>query len=334
MDRQSPAITFSSRKFRRHGLIGFAILGLAAIGSPGKSLGWKSGQQEVERSADANKLPLELETLNVASRKMYADARTRELSTIPVVIIVSGDDLVLRKNGKRTVATTLPAEYHALKCVAHSTLALFTHLSFEPGKPIGAERSKTLADYRALLTAARPAVEKCGLGPASRDRQMRILDRALAFADKVMRDGQVSENDLAMFCRSERSDVMANGADAVTAQLSATHKQVMAWKADMTAEEWAGLRVIVCGGQTPRSENAAVQYFSRVLGEARGEGRRVVYAESLWDEEKAVNLLGTLRLDGKLSVAMFGDPYRLYRDLLADSARRAIDDILAPPVQK
>jgi hypothetical protein len=70
------------------------------------------------------------------------------------------------------------------------------------------------------------------------------------------------------------------------------------------------------------------------LGEARGEGRRVVYAESLWDEEKAVNLLGTLRLDGKLSVAMFGDPYRLYRDLLADSARRAIDDILAPPVQK
>jgi hypothetical protein len=45
-----------------------------------------------------------------------------------------------------------------------------------------------------------------------------------------------------------------------------------------------------------------------------------VYPEGLWDEEKAMNLLGTLRLDGKLSVAVFNDPFRMYRDLLADTA--------------
>ena len=83
--------------------------------------------------------------------------------------------------------------------------------------------------------------------------------------------------------------------------------------------------------QTPRVDNAAVQYFARLFGETRGEGRRVVYAEGLWDEEKAMNLLGTLRLDGKLSVAVFSDPFRMYRDLLADVARPAIDDILAAP---
>ena len=98
----------------------------------------------------------------------------------------------------------------------------------------------------------------------------------------------------------------------------------------MSPEEWASLTVIVQGNQTPRVENAAVQYFARLFGE-KGEGRRVVYAESLWDEEKALNLLGTLRLDGKLSVAVFDDKYRMYRDILADSARAAIDEILAAP---
>jgi hypothetical protein len=74
-----------------------------------------------------------------------------------------------------------------------------------------------------------------------------------------------------------------------------------------------------------------VQYFARQFGETRGEGRRIVYAEGLWDEEKAMNLLGTLRLDGKLSVAVFNDPYRMYHDLLADVARPIIDELLAAP---
>jgi hypothetical protein len=59
--------------------------------------------------------------------------------------------------------------------------------------------------------------------------------------------------------------------------------------------------------------------------------KRVVYAEGLSDEEQAVNLLGTRRIDGKLSVAVFNDPDRMYRDILADVARSAIDDILGSP---
>ena len=123
---------------------------------------------------------------------------------------------------------------------------------------------------------------------------------------------------------------MANGTGAVRAQLKATHKQVMEWKKDMTAKEWTALTVIVPGVQTARAENAAVQFFARLFGETAGEGRRVVYAESLRDEEKALDLLGTLRLDGKLAEAVFGDKFRMYRDFLADGVRAAIDEILAP----
>lgn len=276
-------------------------------------------------------LPAELEALNVASRKLYAGGRALELSTIPAVIIVSGDDLILRKKDKRVVATVIPPEFHALKCVAHSMLGLFAHLSYEPGKPLGEQRIKTLQEYRDILAAAGPAAEAFEFDADTLARQKRIISRGLVFIDAVLKAGQVSADDLAKYCRESRQDALANAAAAARAQLRATHRQVMEWKKDMTADEWNSLTVIVQGMQTPRVENAAVQYFARLFGGTRGEGRRVVYAESLWDEEKDMNLLGTLRLDGKLSVAVFNDHFRMYRDLLADAARSAIDDILAAP---
>jgi hypothetical protein len=306
---------------------GFLVLCVRGQTPDDKSKPGDAGQSAVTQ----NTVPEELQALNRATRKMYAGGRARELATIPIVIIVSGDDLILRKNGKRVVATVIPREYHALKCIAHSMLGLFTHLAHEPGKPLDEERIKTLKEYRDLLVAAGPAARTCGFDADTLARQERIIARGLAFIDAVLKDGQVSADDLAKYCRASRPDVLANAAAAARAQLVATHRQVMAWKKDMTAEEWSALTVIVQGMQTPRAENAAVQYFARLFGETNGEGRRIVYAEALWDEEQAMNLLGTLRLDGKLSIAVFGDPFRMYRDLLADVARPIIDEILAAP---
>src|SRR5438128_2124262 len=117
---------------RPYWLIGTLVVGLMVLSSPGQTSGEKpKAPAAAEHPGEAKTPAAELDTLNIASRKMYAGARTLELAAIPIVIIVSGDDLVLRKNGKRTVATVVPAEYHTLKSVAHSTLALFTHLSDE-----------------------------------------------------------------------------------------------------------------------------------------------------------------------------------------------------------
>lgn len=313
-------------------LVGILAVGLLVVCSHGQSPVDKPKDAGERRPAAAkNAVPEELEALNGATRKLYAGGRELELSAIPAVIIVSGDDLILRKNDKRVVVTVIPPEYHALKCVAHSMLALFGHLAHEPGKPLGEERIKTLKEYRNILAAAAPATERCGFDPETLARQKRIIERGLAFIDAVLKDGQVSADDLTKFCRASRPDALANAAASARAQLLGIHRQVMAWKKDMTAEEWGALTVIVQGAQTPRVDNAVVQYFARLFGETRGEGRRIVYAEGLWDEEKALNLLGTLRLDGKLSVAVFNDPFRMYRDLLADVARPLIDDLLAAP---
>jgi len=101
--------------------------------------------------------------------------------------------------------------------------------------------------------------------------------------------------------------------------LEATHAQVTAWRRDMSPREWDQLEVVIIGPHMPRENLVLTQYFLRLLHEPR-EGRRVVYAESLWEEKNALDLLGTHLLDGSVGEAFFGDYMRMHRDLLGDAA--------------
>ena len=57
----------------------------------------------------------------------------------------------------------------------------------------------------------------------------------------------------------------------------------------------------------------------RLLGE-KGEGERILYAEALFDESRALNLLGSYQLDTVIGSDFFEDPVSMHRDLLADGA--------------
>jgi len=110
------------------------VVGLAALVLHAQAPGEKPKPAAEVQPAEVKKtVPEELEALNRASRKLYAGGRARELSAVPAVILVSGDDLILRRGDKRSEVAVIPAEYHSLKCVAHATLALFAHLAHEPG---------------------------------------------------------------------------------------------------------------------------------------------------------------------------------------------------------
>jgi hypothetical protein len=70
-----------------------------------------------------------------------------------------------------------------------------------------------------------------------------------------------------------------------------------------------------------------VQYFARLLGE-EGEGQRIVYAEAIFDESRALDLLGTRLIDTRIGTAFFEDASRMHRDLLSDAAREYLDEVL------
>jgi len=95
----------------------------------------------------------------------------------------------------------------------------------------------------------------------------------------------------------------------------------------MTPDEWKALHVVVMVAHMPRDEELTVQYFQRLFDDPI-EGHRIICAEGLWEEPRALELLATHVIDGAAGVAFFGEYMRMHRDLLADAARAYIQNTL------
>jgi hypothetical protein len=265
--------------------------------------------------------------LNAAFRKAYAGAKQRMLADTGPLIVANGDTAVLVRNGSRQEAVVNAPSYHTVKAIAHVPLAIFVALT--PGEgPLPADRRATLTELRSLIPPARASLDTLKMPPATIVRQDRITAQSMAFIDDILATGRYTRAALESYTKKMAPLVLENAADATRAELDVLHAQVMAWRKAMTAEEWSKLKVLVVGPHMPREGLAAMQYFSKVLNEPQ-EGRRIVYAESLWEEPRALDLLGTHMLDGAVGEAFFGDFWRMHRDLLADAAKDYLDGLAA-----
>ena len=270
--------------------------------------------------------PAPLTALNDAFRAAYAEAKTRVLAASGPTLVVSGDNFVLLRDGRRTEANVATPVYDPVKTIAHIPLAIYVILTPGDGA-IGEDRFKTLAGLRALIPPAEASLDRVKLPAASLRRQKRIVTASLAYMDDVAARRQFTRASLVAFTRRLAPLVMENVAEATRAQLDATHAQVSAWRRELSPDEWARLHVVIEGPHMPREDLVVTQYFLRLLHESR-EGGRVIYAESLWQEPQALDLLGTHLLDGSVGEAFFGNAMRMHRDLLGDAAKLYLPRLL------
>jgi hypothetical protein len=265
-----------------------------------------------------------LAELNDRSRAAYRRAREEALARTGPVVLVEGDDLVLKYGQQRLVARTIPDEYHVLKAVSHVPLAV--HALLAGRGRLDDQRLFDLKEYRERVAAAGKVLARRGLRDEQLARQRKILDESDKLLARAVEKREVTGDDLDALYKAVRPEIDANTADAARAQIDGLHRQMSAWKAKLTDKEWSQLTVVVMGSQMPRRDNLAVQYFARLLGEG-GEGRRIIYAEALFDEGKALDLLGTHLVDTRVGEAFFADPQRMHRDLLGDAARTYLDTL-------
>jgi hypothetical protein len=277
---------------------------------------------------EANSDPLP--ALNDAFREAYARCRQKFVNRCGAVILVDGDNLVLLHNGKRSEARVVPEVYHTLKAISHVPLAVYVMLVQLEDVPLDRECLEGLRAYRERLIRAEPSLKDRGLTEKVLQRQQEIIHDALFLLDSALDKKQVTADELCKFTRDLGCKLLANATDAAGAELDGLDKQVRAWRATLPEDEWNKLHVVIMGSALPRRGNLAIQYFAHLLGE-KGEGRRIVYAESLFDEKRAVNLLGTHLLDTRIGTAFFDDAERMHRDLLADAATEYLRKIPAKP---
>ncbi len=107
--------------------------------------------------------------LNNASRMFYTLAKQQALAKSGPVLIVIGDDLVLRKGEQRKQARVIPEIYHTLKTYDHIALALDVALTAHADEnPLSADFLNDLRDYRGLFPAAGERIDKAGLDAEQR----------------------------------------------------------------------------------------------------------------------------------------------------------------------
>jgi hypothetical protein len=270
--------------------------------------------------------PQALTALNNAFRAAYADAKTRVLASSGPTLIVNGDNFSLLRGGQRIDANVGTPIYDPVKTIAHIPLAIYVALTPGDG-PIDDDRLKTLANLRELIPPAEASLDSLKLSAATLARQKQIVSASLAFLDDVSSKRNFARPQLLAFTHRMAPLVMQNVTEATRAQLDAVHAQISTWRRDLDPKEWNQLHVLIIGPHMPRQGLVLTQYFLRLLHEP-AEGRRVVYAESLWEEPKALDLLGTHLLDGGVGEAFFGDYMRMHRDLLGDAAARYLPRLL------
>ena len=270
--------------------------------------------------------PPALTALNNAFRAAYAEAKSRVLASWGPILIVNGDNFTLLHGGRRVEANVGTPIYDPVKTIAHIPLAIYVILTPGDGT-VDDDRLKSLAGLRELIPPAEASLDTLKLSAATLTRQKQIVAACLTFLDDVAGRRKFARSSLLEFTRGMAPLVMRNVTEATRAQLDATHAQVSAWRRDLSPQEWNQLHVLIIGPHMPRQDLAVTQYFLRLLHEP-AEGRRVVYAESLWEEPKALDLLGTHLLDGSVGEAFFGDYMRMHRDLLGDAAGQYLPRLL------
>jgi hypothetical protein len=260
-------------------------------------------------------------TFNEAFRAAYRRTKEANLAHTGPVILIEGDNIVLRRGDTRLEVQYTPAVYHVLKAVAHVPLALDILLA--PHADEATLNDAVLAelrDYRKLMEPAEVSLVGQGLEPEQFERQKKLFAECRAFLDSVAQARRCSREERVAFARRLTPLVMKNVGEAARAELDALHTHVRAWRSEMTPEEWKSLKVVILGSALPRKQSLTVQYFARLLGEP-GEGPRIIYAESIRDEAKALDLMATCAVDTTIGEDFFNDPARMHRDLLSDAAR-------------
>jgi hypothetical protein len=266
-----------------------------------------------------------LTEMNRQARANYADSKRELLLRARPAIVVGFDEAtLLRADAAALTEPFTPPLYHRYKEISHLPLGVWATLAPWLERPGETPWITPLGALLERAHAARAAVDGVGF-PADRlARQHLILDQSIALMERALAAGQPDRAALAACARAMAAPALANGGDAAALQIDGLHTLVASWRAMLSPQEWRALHVLVLGPKMPRTENLSIQYFQRVMG--RHElGRRLLYAEGIFEREAALGLLGTVVTDRALALAFFGDPMRMDRDFLADGARKRLD---------
>lgn len=260
-------------------------------------------------------------------RSTYVQARDQTLRDTGPIIFVQSEDLILFYDGKSIKSAPPLSDYRTLTTVSHLTLTIFLLLEPYGEGPLSESRIDSLKTLQNLTKSMQSELsERLAENPDMVESQKRVIAKTLSLIKQIIAQKSWSTKDLDDFLDDVKPQILQNIKLAAKFRIDHFHRQIVIWKQNISTEDWDRLHVIVSGPAMPRKNNLAVQYFSKLLG-VRGEGEKIIYAESVFQPTRAMQILGTNLLDAQIGEGYFGDPWRMHRDLLGNAAAVYLDGV-------
>ncbi len=271
-----------------------------------------------------------LDRVNDDFHETYEGARGAAQGDGPVFIVI-GDALLMHRAGIRRERNFSPRRFHVIKSAVHAPVAVYIALHRIPGAPVDAETTGRLTGLARHVDASLATLGEDA--PEDVETLQPILHASRAMIDEAIAAGVVHGSRLDEFAAAVGPALRHLTDVATDVQLSALHAHVEEALGEMSGEERRALQVVVVGNHQARIRSLAMQYFQKRFREASGVDDRVAYAEGITDEQATLALVGARRLDRAIAAAFFGDPRRMQRDLLGDSAAARLAQLDLKPIE-
>ena len=265
-----------------------------------------------------NSTPPLFNDLNAAARESYAASRALALKSDQPVFLVT-DTVTLIRGEDLGSQPYKPALYHELKSISHLPLGAYSAslgLLENPTDKRWMDRLRMLLNQ---LNIAQADLPKASFTDLQRVRQENILSLSRAYLDDILMRESADIDSINLYSRTLAPLLLANAADAANVQIEALDQAVRELSKKLKPGEIKKAIAVITGPKTPREGNLQFQYFVYAFG-AGSAGTRVLYMESIFDREAALDVLRAVLNDRMASQAFFGEPYRLERDMMADGA--------------
>ena len=260
--------------------------------------------------------------LNATFRELYGANRADLLAECPLaVLMLIGTGEVWRVEHGKAVRSYAPIGWISnVKGLMHgviATQATGARLA-RPG-----DAGPKIEAAKRLWTSLAQAVEQAAIdlpaevvAPAAK-----VLSALAALAKGWAETGKAAPDAV----RTAMKPVLGELDKVLTATGEAVFESVVKGLRNCAAESdpqhWSEAIVGVCGVGFARRDSIEIAACMDVIGR-EAVGTRILYFENAFTIEAGINVLASALADRDLGRDVFGDPYRMWRDLLGDVATR------------
>ncbi|PJD92808.1 MAG: hypothetical protein CK424_04310 [Legionella sp.] len=252
---------------------------------------------------------------DIQALNIYNQVKHQYSQKTDPLLIAWPNKLVLYHHHKIQEFVIIPPAYDDLKSIAHVSLAVFA--LFDPINEFPKNMAEVTA-YKKMLLHTESAIQSLPLKFDQKTRQTLILTLTQNLLKEAIEKKVVSQQLLQQFFNTISPLVKKNIDEATKLAIDTLNQNMTKIQQQLTLEEQNQMFVIIPTSKMPRQGNLMGQYFSKYLN-APMDSSRLIFAEGLTETKDVLALVGTWKVETKLSALFFHHPDTMKTDILAPS---------------